>query len=405
MSAMGPRGIEDELIALLDGEERATAPHDALEAVRSRVSATGQRSGSIFWHGPALGSQRSTGRMAALSVAGVVVAIGVALVASGSPQPDQLAGLPTPPPSPIASRGFEIGSTIELGIAPRSVAAGLGSIWVAGSNETDQTDGHLLRVDPNTRRVTRLPTSFTECDWGSNEWDWPRIAFGAGSLWMPDCAPGDMLRVDPRTGAIEARFQSVAVTSARPGALITFDGGSAWLVENATTGKIVRLDTATNTTTPFVTLGTPVTAIQADGTSLWIAEPSSIAHVDVATRKVSVTPMTGTLDAMTVVDHRAWAWLADPEDRDRTVVVVDPARRIVASFTVGTRTPDHVILADGLLWIVSDRFTVMAVDATSRKVVASLPVDNGEGGLASDGDSVWVGLVHSKQLVEVAPRR
>ncbi|HKG55802.1 MAG TPA: hypothetical protein VKA85_00960 [Candidatus Limnocylindrales bacterium] len=404
MNATERRTVEERLVALLETEERSTAPHDALESVRSRVAATGQRSGPIVWRGPMIRA-RSTSRMAMLGMAAVLVAIGAALVTVGSRQTDQFSLRPTPAPSRVASGGFEIGPTIDLGIVPRSVAAGMGAIWVAGMTDNYNTEGHLLRVDATTHAVTRLPTAFSQCNWGSNEWDWPKIVIAAGSLWMPDCGPHEMLRVNPRTGAIEARFPSAAVTSARPGNLITFDASSAWLVRNATTGEIVRLDTTTNKATPFVTLGTDVTAIEVDGASLWAAGPTSIVHIDLATRKVAATPLDGTIDRMTVVDHEAWTWLGSDHEGPRTLVVVDPAGATSTSIIAGVRTVNDIVLHDGLLWIVSDRFTLVAVDVASRTVVATLPVDNAEGGLAPDGDTVWVGLAFEKQLLEVARQR
>src|SRR4051794_2853320 len=166
-------------------------------------------------------------RFTILGLAAVLGIVAAALATAGSHAPDQIVSPPsTPPPSPEASGSFRVGQTIDLGITPQSVAAGLGSVWVAGVQDVYRTESQLLRVDPTTHSITRLPTKFSQC--GSFD-EWHTFGVGFESIWVPDCARSTLLRVNPQTGAIEATFTGVTrKASNEPESIVAFDASAAW---------------------------------------------------------------------------------------------------------------------------------------------------------------------------------
>jgi streptogramin lyase len=112
--------------------------------------------------------------------------------------------------------------TIRLGdLRPWSVATGGGSVWAV---ERDRPV--LVRVDPASGRVTRLPLD------EAPEYVW----FGAGVAWVVFDASGSVVRVDPATGAVTKRF----VVGDGPSGFAA-DDESVWIVSHRS-GDVVRID-------------------------------------------------------------------------------------------------------------------------------------------------------------------
>ena len=86
------------------------------------------------------------------------------------------------------------------------------------------------------------------------------LARGAGSLWVARQHPGQLLRVDPTTGAVVHRFVNL------PDAyIVAYGDGAAWV---ATYDSVARVDAATNTITR-VPLPPPIAQIAVGGGFAW----------------------------------------------------------------------------------------------------------------------------------------
>jgi virginiamycin B lyase len=246
-----------------------------------------------------------------------------------------------------------------------------------------------------------LPTAFSQCV--PAFYDWQRIAVGLGSVWVPDCGSNRLLRVNPETGAIEATFAGISrKSSIEPESIVAFDASAAWIVRDTAAGTITRLDPATNKATPFVTLGKRITNIVADGSAVWASNSDSISRIDVTTRAIETTAVSPALGSIATVGNSVAGWLGG--DQGPGTILVAAGAEVTNSFPVAAGATHVVVERGGLLWAVSDHYTVVAIDIQQRAVVASVPVDDGDGGIAAAGNGVWVGLVNAKQLVEVVPR-
>lgn len=395
MTASERDTLEARLTALLRAEEVASVPRETLEAGLARVAVTAQRSGRFgFPDGSSDRRGRSVRRVvfavaAALTLAAGLVGIG------GSPLVDDSI---VPPPSPSPSPSLSISTTMDLTFYPYSVSVGLGAVWMVGPINEYEPSGVLARVDTKSRKLTEFPVDVTGCS--STYSDWSRPGFGFGSVWLPDCGGDRIIRLDPETGVIQASFPSfVSPWDAPQDHLVAFDDVTAYLVRDTRVTAIDRVDVTTNVATPFMTLNEPTLDITIDGPSLWVTTASSISKVDLATRKVVATipleprSVLGWNVSVIAVDGGLWV-----NSRNSVIVAVDRAVRRT-TFDVGGPLRTFAF-ANGKVWTIRDVFTLVSIDPGRREVVESLPIAEGQGGLAADGATLWFAEYQGKRLIQ-----
>ena len=125
-------------------------------------------------------------------------------------------------------------TTIPLGGAT-DVAVGEGAVWVS-----DAANGRVLRVDPQTNRVTGSINVGT----GPSA-----ITVGFGSVWVTNSLDGTISRINPQTNKVTAVLQ----VGSGPNAIAAGAGG-VW-VANELGGTVVRIDPATNAPARPITVG------------------------------------------------------------------------------------------------------------------------------------------------------
>src|SRR5579864_6927061 len=122
-------------------------------------------------------------------------------------------------------------ATFATGSRTVGIAAGAGGLWLANGTEiaSDQ-EGSMLpssitRVDPATRAplfTKTLPAKFA-LPYYARFPGQRTIVVGAGSVWVV-ATDQRLLRLDPRTGAVQRRFSFGADS-------LAFGGGELWLVQ------------------------------------------------------------------------------------------------------------------------------------------------------------------------------
>jgi hypothetical protein len=391
--------LESRLVALLRDEERDSVPSDVLDGAFARVAATAQRSRRLPMRGTTAPRRISTSRrIGLLGIAAVMGIMAGVIGTGGTPNVDRSVARETASQlAPAPSVG--VVATVDLGFRPHTIAAGLGAIWVAGVTDEYATPATIARVDAITHAVTTVTVATTACDGGF--YGWAPIGVGFGSLWIVDCGGDRIIRVEPATGRIEASFTGlVGPGEQSPGSLVAFDGSSAYVVRNSRSTQIDRVDPSTNLATPLVDLHEPTLDIKVDGSWLWTRTRSAMSKIDLSTGTiVSTTPTetaTGIYTSGDAVIVDRTPWVIDSASR---IVVVDGTRRGTSFEIAGV--PDRFAFAQGRVWTVRDFFSLVSIDPTRRVVVDTLPIEKGDGGIASLGDSIWVGAVDGQKLLEI----
>jgi streptogramin lyase len=138
--------------------------------------------------------------------------------------------------------------------APLGVAVVDRRVWVSGGPGVDRT-GEVTVVDPRTDRVVeRLPAPG----------DGP-LAVGAGSVWRAGVTTQAVYRLDPASG----RQLAAVPLGVVPGRLTAADG-SLWVA--SASGRLTRIDMATNQVTGTFTVGGRAPAVAVGVGSVWVVD-------------------------------------------------------------------------------------------------------------------------------------
>jgi DNA-binding beta-propeller fold protein YncE len=123
--------------------------------------------------------------------------------------------------------GRIVGAPVRLfPTAKGQITVAGGSIWV--TNDNHGSFGRLFRIDPRSRKVVaavRIPN------------DPYSVVYAGGSVWVGESDSGKVVRVDPRTGAIQGTAIDVG------GALLDLaaDRDKVW-VANTYSGRLTAID-------------------------------------------------------------------------------------------------------------------------------------------------------------------
>jgi DNA-binding SARP family transcriptional activator/ABC-type transport system substrate-binding protein len=145
------------------------------------------------------------------------------------------------------------------------------------------------------------------------------LAAGANSLWVASKEAGEVLRVNPANGHVQARVAMKSPWS------LAYAAGAVWAVSDQ--GGLQRIDASTNSVTAFAAVPGPLSWVAAGG---------------------------------------GFAWTAN--ETKGTVYKVDQTGQIVATYRTGDGARS-VSFADGVLWVAnSDAGTLSAIDAASGAI-------------------------------------
>jgi peptide/nickel transport system substrate-binding protein len=265
-------------------------------------------------------------------------------------------------------------SQIPVGVAPDSIAAGLGGIWVAN------TDDHSVsHIDPASRRVVGTLGFGNSVD---------SVAADSRALWMVDSTRGVASRLDP---AFKRPVQWLAVgdragVSSTPNA-IAVSGGAAWVANNAS--AVVRIGRGANV--PRVEVGNDPSGIAIGQGATWVADDSDgtvsrIASTGAVTASIPVGP-----GASGIASGAGAVWVADTlVDR---LVRIDPATNSVLTTIRVGRRPRGVAVGAGSVWVAnSGDGTISRVDPGTNRVSATIRSGRSPQAVVVSRGAVWVTL-------------
>jgi PQQ-like domain len=346
------------------------------EQRRGRLARFGAAGRSLL---PAIGHSALP---AAAVAAAVIAAIAVAAIFMLS-GPEQR---PVAPPQVVAE--FSVADSLG-----ESVAA-YGSVWM---NDTSRAE--LLRIDPDSRRVTaRLPVRGEVT-----------MTSGAGSLWALQENQqssrggfefeGPLLRIDPSTDELTARI-SLRTPAGQPfaGDQVLSAPDAVWV--GGLDGAI-RIDPRTNRVTEAIAL--PADSVSSDF-ALW---RGGLWALTADGRLLSFDTRTGAkLTEVQVALPKAARTLQTAGDALVTTVSGGLARldpnsgRVLWSRRLGQALHTSWTEAGGLIWARSsgrlhDR--LHALDPNTGGVLTSLELDDfGPAGMAAIDDELWLSTVSGK---------
>jgi ABC-type oligopeptide transport system substrate-binding subunit/predicted Ser/Thr protein kinase len=234
------------------------------------------------------------------------------------------------------------------GIEPTDVALARGSAWVLLPGQQ-----RLARVDPETRAVT-----------GSVRLPWPpgpRIAAGAGLLWVTeDFGPG-VVGIDPQRGMILRRF----MVAGKNAGGVAYGGGSLWIAQGDNVARV-----APRTGSVQLRVHNPgqaeatVWMVYADG-AVWTARASGIVRkIDPVAGRITYTAhLDGYLSDLAV--GHGFVWAAKVPDGHVYRLSEDDLSDLGG--IQGGPDPERLTLAGSSLWVANG----------AARAVSRLDVDSG----------------------------
>jgi YVTN family beta-propeller protein len=247
-------------------------------------------------------------------------------------------------------------ATIPMPRGALGVAVGDGAVWVTAA-------GSVSRIDPRTNRVvTTIPVGAGTA----------AVVAGPGALWVANSSDGTVSRIDPRTNRVVATIE-VTPPGTGPGRqwlgpMAQVDG-AVWVASNCETcpghSTLSRIDPRTDTVVARVDLGFAVadppadhglgyvTAMASGAGALWVTQfqvslGTTGGHTPIAGRVVRVDPLTGRAVAAIPLSHallgvaagKGMIWVTDCADA--TVTGIDPTTNRVTGVPVrvGKPVPD-----------------------------------------------------------------
>ena len=214
------------------------------------------------------------GAVAVLAVAGRII----------SPEAPVSRSRPTPTTTPAPPQQLPLPdgwatAQLEVGHGGGPLVFDAGSLWVGAWR-----DGQVVRVDPRSSRVVaRFPAG------GPNP---AGLAVGAGTIWVTHPDTDEVVRLDPGTGRVVARIQLGRLPfQVAPGddrfrpSLVAVGAGAGWVGTGR--GAVARIDLASNRVVAVIKLPASPAGLAVAGDSVWVAVGGDgVARIEAATNRL-----------------------------------------------------------------------------------------------------------------------
>jgi YVTN family beta-propeller protein len=306
----------------------------------------------------------------ALLLAAAVAAATVALTRGGGGSSVTVPANAVAVIDPTANR---VVSEIPVGVAPDSIAAGVGGIWVA--NTADHSVSH---IDPASRAVVGT-RGFGDVD---------GVAADTRAVWMVDSTRGMASRLDPAlwTAGPPVALGERAGVSSSPNALAV-SNGTAWVANNAS--QVVRIGPGRRRLP--IDVGNDPSGIAVGRDATWVADDSdgTVSRID-STGAVTASTQVGP-GASGIASGAGAVWVVDTlADR---LVRIDPATDAVTS-TIGVgRSPRGVAVGAASVWVAnSGDGTISRVDPRMNRVSATIRIGHSPQAVVVSRGAVWVSV-------------
>jgi DNA-binding SARP family transcriptional activator/ABC-type transport system substrate-binding protein len=190
------------------------------------------------------------------------------------------------------------------------------------------------------------------------------LAAGAGSLWAASKEAGEVLRVDPANGHVQAR---IAMKSPW---WLAYAAGAVWAVSDQ--GGLQRIDASTNSITATAAVPGPLSWVAAGGGFAWTANETkgNVYKVD-QTGQIVATYRTGD-GARSVSFANGALWVANSDAG--TLSAIDAASGAVRTYAFGHPLGDAVAVGRYVLVYIGEGLTVEDRLSALRGEVAKLVI-------------------------------
>jgi DNA-binding beta-propeller fold protein YncE len=317
---------------------------------------------------------REDGRTMKMAGRGVVLAVGLLMVAGCAGLSDQTVTVGPPPPyapkeTVVATRAGP-DAAIHLGPGVTGVVVGEGAVWVLQG-------GRLLKIDPKSNRVLavipKIPGSAS-------------FAAGAGGVWVAEGSK--LLKIEPRTGRFVTRIPVACET-------LAVGMGSVW-VSDPRKGIVSRINPQTGKVAATIGVGKGPKVLAVDAGSVWVLgwKENLLFQIDPkANQVVAKVPLGAGIPIGGLAAGEGGVWVSKqarlPLGVANALMVVDPgSKQVTKVFKIWF--DGCFVLGGGAVWVTTPEY-VARIDMTSGRVVEKIRLQlGGYGDMAVGEDAVWL---------------
>jgi hypothetical protein len=319
--------------------------------------------------------------MLAAAVAAVLLAVAL-LLRFGQPNVGPQASPTQVPSDQLPSAGSVLNRFPTISTYEPAVV-GHGFLWME-----DEVRGELIRVDPETGAETAIDIIHDSAGGGL------QAAVDETSVWVLDGATSELVEIDPESAQEVRRIPT-------DGGRLAVAGGAAWLA-NSEANTLIRVDLEAEE----VDLRVPLQAtgvLLVDGESLWVGrQDGALTRLNAAS---------GAVEEQVVTQVVAFQLFRTGD----TIVINGGSFGGIVSVDVGSmevtgRVQEFsgVAAGDGRLWATADSGQLVELDPPSLQPLAALSLDLTDLHVAYGAGSIWtVGSDTSGNgvLLQVEPRQ
>lgn len=258
-----------------------------------------------------------------------------------------------------------------------------GRVWTSQEDANGAT--RLLQVDPTTGATTAtVNTRGSTCT---------ALDIGFGSLWAAECSEPSaaVLRVDPRTGRLQARVPLTDLLINEEGSVAAAEG-SVWVVTKGSGKRLVKVDPKTNRVVGRYALPDGVTAVRAGLGALWATNAANgeLLRIEPRTAKLVATIRVGAGARFFAVGAGA-VWVQNNLDGTVSRVSAE-TNAVVATIPVDSTPVDGGDLAvgGGYVWARVSSWLVSQIDPATNAVIARYGPGAGSGSVAAGDGALWI---------------
>lgn len=344
----------------------------------------------------------------------LVVAMVIAACASPSPSPSttptSLPSASAPPPSdsaapspsgpPTAALEDVAAFDVTVEVAPDWPALLDGSLWVLAP---DGAEPAVVRLDPASgAEQARVALPGGSCE---------MMAAGFDSIWA--CTPDGIVRIDPATNAIIA---SVAFQTPLLVGRFAVSEDALWSLSGEIVAtSVARIDPATNAVTATYPLGYSVPQFAYGLGYLWatVTRDGLLLRIDPATGEVIVAA-SDLVDPFAVAAGAGHVWVGlqgagtdeDPDPSVPDLFRFDPATGTGEFFDYGMLPEDDTsamsfAVSDDSVWIKAEDPSLLQVDPESGEIVWVVTSDRGTGAIVVSDQALWMTVWRANSVTRI----
>jgi YVTN family beta-propeller protein len=272
------------------------------------------------------------------------------------------------------------------------------AVWVPSD-----LDGSISRVDPLTNEVT------ASIDLGSSRsctLCWGAVATHADSVWATSSSARlTLLGIDPRSNQITAHLPLPVF----PSAVMTTSDGTVW-VASVLDSAVLRFDPASEQVLTRINIPRPSRLAAGEG-ALWVislpddAPDGRVVAIDTQTDSIIATVEVG-VQPIAIAVGEGSVWVVD-QGRQR-LQRIDPIGGVIAASIPVGFLPTGVAVGEGSIWVVSlsaagvDGPALSRIDPATNTNLGSISVGHGAPiGVTVGAGSLWVATRNPDTIVRV----